>query len=73
MDICSVFSHVSDGGLESLEGNHDFRLNFDSLLIVRLVPDLIHLVELVDLFVKIGTREPVWPGPVVRILLVFGV
>ena len=37
------------------------------------MPDNFRLVELIDFLVKIGTREPFWPWPVVRKFLVFGV
>ena len=69
LDVGSVFSHVSDGGLEGLEGNQNFCLNFDSLNIVRLVPDLLHLIILIDLLIKIGAWELIWTWPQVVLLL----
>ena len=69
LDVGSVFSHVSDGGLEGLESYQNFCLNFDSLNIVRLVPDLLHLIILIDLLIKIGAGELIWTWPQVVLLL----
>ena len=69
LDVGSVFSHVSDGGLEGLKSYQYFCLNFDSLNIVRLVPDLLHLIILVDLLIKIGAGELIWTWPQVVLLL----
>lgn len=69
LNVGSVFSHVSDGCLESLESYQNFCLNFDSLNIVRLVPDLLHLIIVIDLLIKIGAGELIWTWPQVVLLL----
>ena len=56
LDVDKVFRHVSDLGLEGLQSDHDFRLDLDSLIVVRLMPDLIHIVKLIDLLVEVGAR-----------------
>ena len=52
-----VVAEVADGGLEGLESDKKFRLDLDSLLVVVLVPDLLALVELVDLLVEVGAGK----------------
>lgn len=69
LNVGSVFSHVSDGGLKGLESYQNFCLNFDSLNIVRLVPDLLHLIIVIDLLIKIGAGELIWTWPQVVLLL----
>ena len=69
LNVGSVLSHVSEGGLEGLESYENFCLNFDSLNIVRLVPDLVHLIILIDLLIEIGAGELVWTWSQIVLLL----
>ena len=70
LDVDKVFRHVSDLGLEGLQSDHDFCLDLDSLIVVRLMPDLLHIVKLKDLLVEVGAGELVWSWAQVVILLV---
>ena len=57
LDSVDVVAKVVDGGLEGLECDKNFRLDLDSFLVVVLVPNLLALVELVNLLVEIGARK----------------
>ena len=50
-----IVAKVADGSLEGLEGDKDLSLNLNSLFVVVLIPNLLVLVELVDLLVEVGT------------------
>ena len=50
-----IVAEVADGSLEGLEGDKDLSLNLNSLFVVVLIPNLLVLVELVDLLVEVGT------------------
>ena len=52
-----VVSEIVDGGLKGFKGNKNFSLDLDSLLVVILVPDLFTLIKLVNLLVKVSTRQ----------------
>ena len=49
-----IVAEVVDGSLEGLEGDKDLSLNLNSLFVVVLIPNLLVLVELVDLLVEVG-------------------
>ena len=70
LDVDKVFRHVSDLGLEGLQSDHNFRLDLHSLIVVRLMPDLLHIVKLIDLLVEVGAGELVRSWAQVVILLV---
>ena len=72
--VQDIFRHESDLGLEGLKGYHNLGLNLESLSVVLLVPDLLLVIEMIDLFIEFAARKPVWPWKrvldVVRVLKV---
>jgi len=57
VDLVNVVVEVVDGSLECLESNKHLSLNLDSFLVVVLVPNLMILVESVDLSVEVSSWE----------------
>ena len=54
-DLPNIIVHIHDRGLEGFEGDQDFGLHLDSLIVVLLVPNLLVFVKLIDLLVEVGT------------------
>ena len=52
-----VVVDVADRGLEGLESDQNFSLHLDSLFVVVLIPDLLALIERVDLLIEVSTRK----------------
>ena len=59
--VQDIFRHESDLGLEGLKGYHNLGLDLESLGVVRLVPDLHLVIEMIDLLIEVAARKPTWP------------
>ena len=57
LDGADIKVQVIDARLESFKSNKNFSLDFDPLLVVILIPDLLLLVELVYLLVEVSAWE----------------
>ena len=69
MNISKIFRHVSNRCLEGLKSDHNIRLNLDSLIVVMLMPDLLHLIKLIDMLVEVGARKFRWPRQIIVLQL----